>query len=265
MNYFLVLGMCYQKYKKSARISVFLGERLIDCFELDVDHPPAEFQYHQLYKSYIQKFALYQERIAEGFTIPNFYKVYKLKESEIGNELKIIIQNSNNNYTNGFMTKNSLIMFPTIALFPASMTTNNAESLISRISRLRVAFEKAMERFETDKRFTRLNGLKEHIPLSKITDEKHTPKQYWPSVNWMKIKSNSKSISDGLHDKYTWLGGDFELHINVRKKYGIKYLHTPGTTNHGFWIAHNMDYLLPAAKNLLNIYDEDQRSNHTKD
>lgn len=263
MNYFLVLGILYQKFKEPAQVSISSGDRLIDSFVLNDDHPPAKLRYDQLHTPYIEKFKLIVERLSEGFEIPNFYKVYKLNEAEIGTKLKIKIKNSSNNHTNGFMTKSSLVKFPTIALFPESMTTNNSEPLALMIDRLWETWEKAMNRFNTDERFTKLPGA-EDMSIVKITDDdEHKPGQYWPSLHWVKVKSNSASLQDGLYRTNSWLGGDVELHMNIRKKYGFKFLHTPGTKRHGIWLFFNMYYLIPTAKNLINIYNENQRSNHT--
>ena len=125
MNYFLVLGILYQKFKHPAQISISSEDRLIDCFELNQDLPPARLQYDHLHTPHIEKYKLKLNKLSSLCDVPNFYKVYKLDISEIGNNFTVKVQNSNNNYTNGFMTKSSLIMLPIITLFPETMTKNN--------------------------------------------------------------------------------------------------------------------------------------------
>jgi len=42
------------------------------------------------------------------------------------------------------------------------------------------------------------------------------------------------------------------------QKHGLKYLHTQGTKKHGIRLCSNNTFIIASAKNLLNIYNENQ-------
>ena len=119
MKYFLVIGIEYKFFQKPANLTVNVGNRFIDTFLLDRDYPcttdirchidPKVYEKHD--KSDWLKQADWIERW-DKMEKANLYKIYEIDDSTVKGNLEITVENSNNDYTNGFMNKSSLIKFP---------------------------------------------------------------------------------------------------------------------------------------------------------
>ena len=104
MEYFLVIGIEYKKYKQSAELSVFLDDRLVDDFTLDKDYnfkkdlPIEEKWYHEL--GMHNRLTSKNWKNAWDHTCqPTFYKCYKVPGNKLNDKLTIEVRNSNSNYT----------------------------------------------------------------------------------------------------------------------------------------------------------------------
>jgi len=260
MKYFLVIGLNYQGYKEPAKITIYTGDRLLDSFDLHETTLDALPKENQLYPEFVKKF----QKDLTQWPAPQYYKVYKVDGAEIGNNFNLKITNSYTNYTNGFMTKSAMIQFRNIALFPESMCHNNCEALFTALDKLSITCETADKRYRNDKRFSgkpvddqTLNT--QIIPEEKLDSFKDMPHATWPALRWLRIHAiKNRFVKDGLYPDEYWIGGDFDVNIQVKEKYGIKYLHSLGTKTHGIWNYTNSFFVIACAKNLLNIYNENQ-------
>ena len=123
MKYLLGMGFYGSVYKRIPTIQLFVGERLIDEFE------PISIDGHEKYDavfnrdwwashgSKANKNREYKDIIT---LLPKNFKLYTLDEQVLktSSTIKLKIKNADTNYTNGFMTKSTLMNMSFIFLLP---------------------------------------------------------------------------------------------------------------------------------------------------
>jgi hypothetical protein len=250
MKYTLVLGIAYKKYKNPGDIAVYVGGRLIDAFQIDQDVTFVcedtvtslldETWYHRLGRTqWLARLGTNKDHVGNHIThelVPKLFKIYEIEEQDLNGLVEIKVDNSQNDYNNGFMKNNSMIRFPTIGLFPSHFAENRAEQLM-RI-------------------------------IEKISDgrSKHEKRSEWPCVGSFYTKrQNNMHEKDKVVTGHWWIGGSFTAEIPIKTKHRIKYLSSIGAKGTGFLYRTPMSLILATCKPLLNIYNEDQRSNRTED
>jgi len=135
MKYFLVLGIEYKFFKRPGNITIHVGDNFIDTFQLDRDFLPADILPHIESKWYekLDKSDLLtpdHPDITRWNKMPVLFKVYEIDDRAIEGKLKIKVENSNNDYTNGFMKNSSMIKFPIVALFKKELVRNRGEMMM---------------------------------------------------------------------------------------------------------------------------------------
>jgi hypothetical protein len=169
--------------------------------------------------------------------VPKLFKIYEIEEQDLNGLVEIKVDNSHNDYNNGFMKNNSMIRFPMIGLFPSHFAENRGEQLM-----------RIMERIYSDKQ------------------SKHGKKSEWPCVGSFYTKrQNNMHEKAKVASSYWWIGGSFTAEIPIKTKHRIRYLSSIGAKGTGFLYRTPMSMILATCKPLLNIYNEDQRSNNTED
>ena len=295
MKYTLVVGIEYKKYKKPANIRISTDERLIDDFDLNKDIKSFEdtdqvldnidkshynnFKYVR--KPWVQK-GYASRKVYKGYpfddvfqgpmdpsfvdmqwprdNVPRYFRVYDIDDTHLKNNLKLTVSNSNSDYSNGFMKNSSLIKFPIIALFPKEMTKNNCEKLINIIVKfdsLRAKTTPGARVKAISKVWGNTQNLK-NVPLSMISESRVS----WPVPNFYKVTHNNKHNASGMIGNDFWVGGSFELELQIKKKHRVRFLCLEGMTTTGMWcnVKREKSYTVASCKQLLNIYNEDQRS-----
>lgn len=261
MKYIVVLGIEFQKYKKPVKISVSTGGRLIDEFDLNENLPGSESEGKIGWPDFFDVFCYWntlpnlKDRLPTLlYEQPRFFKVYKLEDSQLVDNLVISVANDNNNYTNGFMTKSSKIRFQVIAMFPENMIKDNGKKLFDVTKKFREAV--LTHRFKSEKG----KSLQVEIP-SRVC---------WPAIyNFTPIFQNAHLHKEMLKGDYpgwlgspayeNWQGGTFKIILPIKLKHKLKYLHSHKENTHGFWhMTTNIATLLSTCKPLINSYNENQ-------
>jgi len=248
---------------KSANVTISVNDRFIDCFSLDKDYgeignvlPNMNSKwFDELNKSHWldpkNDPSVRGQRTWRTLKLPKYIRVYQIDEEHLGGLLNIKVENGNSDYTNGFMKHSSLIKIPLIALFPSHMSDNNGEKLLKNIIRLHIAYHA-----------NELNN--EQIEKKRNRDK--LIKHNWPIVDSFFVKRESevheKSKDNSIH---SIIGGSFTAEIPIEKKHKVFFLRSPGYNAKGFFLPNNRSMVIASYKPLLNIYNEDQRSNSTKD
>jgi hypothetical protein len=119
MKYVLLLSLSYKKYKdKTSELTVKINDRLIDTIILDQD----------IGLKQVTMTTRDRENVETEHRQLRTDKVYyyEIEDSEIlhedrENKLSISVKNDNNNYTNGFMTKDSLLSIENIFFLPLAL------------------------------------------------------------------------------------------------------------------------------------------------
>ena len=264
MKYTLVLGIAYKKYKNPGDIAVYVGGRLIDAFQIDQDvafvHQDTvtslldETWYSRLDRT---RWLAYLEtnkntngtRITHEL-VPKLFKIYEIEEQDLNGLVEIKVDNSHNDYNNGFMKNNSMIRFPMIGLFPSHFAENRGEQLMRIIKKIDDARNTCI------KRKSKLN-FRYRVKTNGT----------WPYVRsfYTKRRNNMHEKDKVLTDNW-WIGGSFTAEIPIKTKHSIRYLAANEGKEDGFFdLWSPVSLILATCKQLLNIYNEDQRSNHTKD
>ena len=261
MKYTLVLGIAYKKYKNPGDIAVYVGGRLIDAFQIDQDVTFVcedtvtslldETWYRRLdstkWLARLETNKDHRENRMTHELVPKLFKIYEIEEQDLNGLVEIKVDNSHNDYNNGFIKNNSMIRFPMIGLFPSHFAENRGEQLM-RIGRTvndcEIKHEKRAGRKKPDPNLF------------------HT----WPCVgNFYTKRQNNMFEKDKVLTGYWWIGGSFTAEIPIKTKHRIRYLSSIGAKETGFFGRSLESLILATCKPLLNIYNEDQRSNNTED
>ena len=266
MKYTLVVGIAYKKYKNaSGDIAVYVGGRLIDAFQIDQDVTFVcqdtvtslldETWYRRLDRvRWLARLGTeknYNEGRMTHELVPKLFKIYEIEEQDLNGLVEIKVDNSHNDHTNGFMKNSSMIRFPMIGLFPNHFIENKGEQLMRIMKKISSGF------FKHRKRAGR-NGR---------TQEDSNHFHLWPCVNEFYVRRQSETFekNGSLHYSW-WIGGSFTAEIPIKTKHRIRYLVSQGSKEVGFFdLWSPVSLILATCKQLLNIYNEDQRSNRTKD
>ena len=264
MKYTLVVGMEYEIFHmRPANIAISVNDRFVDYFSLDknygaVDHVLPEINpkwYHELNKSHWISTDVSKEKMEMSWgyvKLPKCIKVYQIDEEHLGGFLKIKVENKNSDFTNGFMKHSSLLKIPLMALFPSHMADNDGEKLLKTIARLNNAFwaNPFMDA-----------GLEKRKLRESAAGLKHT----WPDVDSYFVRRESE-----IHEKSKEVttefkvGGSFTAEIPVEKKHKVFFLRSAFRDAKGFFLPAYWSMSVASYKPLLNIYNEDQRSNNTQ-
>jgi hypothetical protein len=265
MKYTLVVGIAYKKYKNaSGDIAVYVGGRLIDAFQIDQDVTFVcqdtvtslldETWYRRLDRvRWLARLGTeknYNEGRMTHELVPKLFKIYEIEEQDLNGLVEIKVDNSHNDYNNGFIKNNSMIRFPMIGLFPSHFAENRGEQLMRIIKKIDDARNTCI------KRKSKLN-FRYRVKTNGT----------WPFVDKFYIRRQSETFekNGSLHYSW-WIGGSFTAEIPIKTKHRIRYLVSQGSKEVGFFdLWSPVSLILATCKQLLNIYNEDQRSNHTKD
>ncbi|MBG39332.1 MAG: hypothetical protein CL857_05345 [Cryomorphaceae bacterium] len=132
MKYVFGFNVGVELYKKFPTLQIYVKDRLIDEFELDekdlLKHRDFK-NYERLIKNTPQKKAgewKNMEHITQ-FTLRSLkIRLYELDDAQLENSIKIIVKNTDSNYTNGFMTKSTTVVFPFVFLMPLHLFNSSS-------------------------------------------------------------------------------------------------------------------------------------------
>jgi len=251
MKYFLVIGIEYKFFQKPADITIHVGNKFIDTFQLDRDFSTVKTLPHIESKWYkklgMEGWLTSEVWIKEWNKLPVFYKVYEIEDSVLEGKLQIKVENSHNDYTNGFMKNNSQIKFPIVSIVQKDFTQNRGEKFMERLVQLEDAVDEQVK-----KKGPKLCMFKNR----------------WPCADRFYVKRENEIYEQsGFTTNHWWIGGSFTAEFDIKNRQETKYV---GLCRDSMWEENprgitSYDMFLASGDLLLNIYDEDQRSNNTKD
>ena len=199
MRYLLVVGFACDVYRREPRARIFVGDKLIDDFY--IPHTPDNLSAAQ--KNFFTTLHLLQPFSGlklQNFLIKNFPPL-RFYEVDIDKRIKnlilrINIDNSDSNYSNGFMTKSTLIKLKIFYFFP---------------------FEKRV--------LLRLKEIRDKNRISKNYSWYRSNKNYIYDVvknpiSWKGLNRQFENISGELLSQFS-VGGNGDYISELIKKYGI--------------------------------------------
>jgi hypothetical protein len=127
MKYVFGFNVGVKLYKKFPTIQIFTQDRLIDEFRLNDSHIFQEFSLYDNDKRLAnQPFKSLLNSVSKKINL------YILNDECLQDDIKLVIKNQDSNYTNGFMTKSTLVRFSHIFLMPEEIFLDeNAQSQIN--------------------------------------------------------------------------------------------------------------------------------------
>ena len=133
MNYILGIGLLYKKYKKNATIRIYIDNNLIETYQLTQNVDPIEVpltiieRIKKKFTWFNRKWFNHPDTMQNKCKIPKFLKLIEIEEEKLTGEVRIEVDNDDSNYTNGFMSKSSLIEPNFFILCPKKLLKNNGQ------------------------------------------------------------------------------------------------------------------------------------------
>jgi len=288
MKYTLILGIEYKKFKRPATITVHIGNTFVDTFALERDYPlrktTVSFSdterdcFNGLIDSVDSQWVL-DELLDREIDLPTFYKIYEIDEKYVNGSITIKVENSNSNYTNGFMRNSSWMKFTLVSLVPSSLFKYHGKKFIETTARLRRVEAKYCKRLGLkltprwpkntpegiqEKIFTNDN-CNDHFTYPKTHKwTYHDSRHYWPLAGLFLVRrENEKHERDAVRHSRWRIGGNFTAEFPIRQKHRTRYIGSWARREVGLVYLADWYDLPVAGKLLINIYNEDQRSNST--
>jgi len=195
MRYLLVMGFFCDVYRREPRARLYFNNKLIDEFFIENHIKKIDLELstkHPLEPIPMQNRIKHCEK-----SLPPLH-IYELdihKESKHVN-IRIDISNDDNNYTNGFMTQNTLLQCRVLSLLPKDKSVHDYFVHYLRHKRLSHRYA-----------WFRKNKMNLLIDLTN-------------SVEWRGNNGQKYSFSPGQFCNYN-IGGSGSLHFELIKKYGM--------------------------------------------
>jgi len=285
MKYTLILGLEYKKFKRPATITVHIGNTFVDTFALERDYPLkkttvsfSDTERDRLYepsKSFDSQWIL-DELSDREIDLPTFYKIYEIDEKYVEGAINIKVENSNSDYTNGFMKNSSWMTFTLVGLIPSRLLQDNGTKFIEAIARLKRVEAKYCNRLGLKSTPVWVKNSPEGIQekllvIADKLDEDHWtyPKNHkwtyhrsrhnWPLAGLFLVRrENEKHEKDAVRHSRWRIGGNFTAEFPIRQKHRTRYIGSWARREVGLVYFADWYDLPVAGKFLINICNEDQ-------
>jgi len=252
MKYILGLIFEYKYYRSPCNIKIYSGDIFLDDIDLDKSIPLTEQNENKDSKALLNEnvklaneylLARNVENHSTKFSFANKVFLYEIDDSVLSDKIVLKTTNDNNNYTNGFMTEYSYINVEHIFLLPTQYF-QNFKKLHDKVLRYQEKQKVSKKTIKDNCNYFDYPGdLRLYDP---VEDD------YDPDVGHGMTKGGSFVLD--LPIKY--VDG---THMLVPKHFPTKYINDCEIELSATFLSYY------AQTNLLNIYNEDQRSNSTKD
>ena len=118
MQYVLGLLFGFKFFKDKANLKIYIDDILIDDVDINSDIVYKNIEKYTIDYGNNDKIESIAPFTTENLSVPKKLFSYTINESAIKNHLKLVVQNNNTNYTNGFMTEYSYFQWYSIFLIP---------------------------------------------------------------------------------------------------------------------------------------------------
>ena len=196
MSYTLGLLFEYHRYQHDAIVRIYADDRLVDELTLSSE---INLKCLNASNSPTSRKFIGPRNDTNVFFTPEKLFMFEIDERHLCNRIRIEVQNSHSNNTNGFMTKFSYIKFDSIFLFPSCMLHND--------NWLRI--NKRVDRSFLENRNQYTNYNQETFPRRLLSDD-------------VTLQPDPRQENDNIL-RYV-LGGSFSMDIPLSKKHGLIHL-----------------------------------------
>ena len=244
MKYVLFVSFCYKHYKKENYFRVYLDDKLIDEVSLrkDINRVGIDFVKKNLDKhSWLRRDLVNKYKLSNG-AFPLLTERLWLYEVEIPNgtkpEIKLEFKITDNNYTNGFMTKSAMVRLEKIGLIA-----------LDKFKKMMKGYWYEPWAYFKNKRL-RLAELMKHVCAQGIR---------YPTADLFTIQTKSKSHELGNFTGWDeWVGEDFSATLKTITKHKTLILQGGSRVPIGIVEIDPVFLLMSKHQDVINIYNEDQ-------
>lgn len=236
MKYIIGIGLLFKYFKGTTDIKIFSDDTFIDELVLDEDIKLCKVDRLNIADKFDPENPTFEKKKTgpddqRKELIPEKFFYYEIDESIIGDRISFEFNDTNSNYTNGFMTKSNQISFHSVFLLP-KITTNSR-------------FWKFMHN---------RNDKETGYNLSYMSYGKAEVNHDWPLAVELYNDKNEKS------NRFQWFGGKQKVHIDVCKKHGIHYIWKSNNDkiNHPVVLGQATTFITYRHLNLINTTNENQ-------
>lgn len=183
MNYILGIGLLYKKYKKNATIKIYIDNNLIETYQLTQNVDPIKIpitvveRIKKNFKWFNRHWFNHPHVMQIKCKIPKFLKLIEIEEEKLTGEVRIEVYNDDSNYTNGFMSKSSLIEPNFFILCPKELMKNNGQFFFKFQD---ILYKKIVSKFEKGMDKTKQN-------YGNFKDWSERPRAQWPVPQYFDI------------------------------------------------------------------------------
>ena len=125
MNYYFGFNLGVKLYKNFPTLKIYADDRLVDLIHLDESNL---YKDHNIFDRKTYPAGSDGDRYWHlDRLVSDKVHLFEISDKYLNREITIDIDNSDSNYTNGFMTNSTLIYFSNIFLIPASLHTTIAD------------------------------------------------------------------------------------------------------------------------------------------
>jgi hypothetical protein len=272
MSYILGIGLLYKKYKKNATIRIYIDNNLIETYQLTQNVDPIKIpitiieRIKKKFTWFNRKWFNHPDTMQNKCKIPKFLKLIEIEEEKLTGEVRIEVDNDDSNYTNGFMSKSSLIEPNFFILCPKKLLKNNGqfffefqENLYKKIvSKIEKRYgghfvnwsEKPRPQWPIPQFFdivldrnNKINKIKKDSEKQKLwyqwyqCDSKFRNKKIWDFITkWIDLFKKRGTLDDPYVLPYftqypQYIGGSFHITFNINKKNKIYFLDAYNVTS----------------------------------
>jgi hypothetical protein len=202
MKYLFAINIGCDVYKKYPKLQLFADEKLIDEFQIDEQfHDNLQWIDNTRFQKYcVQKSGgKFKTQLAVR---NNQFRLYSIDDLDLEKKITIKIYNSDSNYTNGFMTKSTLVYFGPIIFMPEYFLQDDAKKY--------------------------LELWQEYVTESTNPSRPDGTYRSWPWVNFGMVDGALRPFANSLTDPQTYderymqnyysFGGDCEIDLHIDKK-----------------------------------------------
>ena len=239
MRYVLGIGFNYKKYKKNAIVKVWMDDVLIEDYLLEKDIGNVSLTHDQVLEAldpigHEDSNSAYWDDMLKSTPgskivtrLTSRVKLFELDGEHIGKTLTVQIDNNDSNYTNGFMSKSSVVIPKTMFLCPKYLLEGRGEKLIKLSKRIQKKHRMYVHR---NPHLATWNTTVDSYD-NKNTDEYICHKDDrlpWPMLDKLDIEEGDGDYDDS---RYHWwnaeiqIGGKLLFHAKITKTKGIHVIH----------------------------------------
>lgn len=262
MKYVFFISFFYRHFKKPCGFRIYLDDQLIDDVVLDkgINYIEnfTEKYINESNKSFYRRLHYFKDG-AYHDNVPEKFWLYDIDVTDSNKNIFIEFDVNDSNYTNGFVTQSAMIRSLRVGLCKRSVLTMPKNFFINYVEKIKEQF------LETERN---LLDASKPTPFPEAPDELYKRPDRWfpyPSPMNYKVKFNNDNSNREWQDisRNGKLSGRFTVKLPLFKKHKQVMIQDASGRKNGVVLLDPFISWLKQVPEVINIYNEDQRSDNT--